>query len=136
MTVKMLPPGPLQTERLPDGRRRLLRDLNLEIGGEPLCVPKGFVTDYSSWPRCLPGPRFSRIDVAGVVHDALFWWGRWGAEPDARPVSFVEANRTWHKVARAGQEESRAGWLSAWSGRIGLFLGSWPVWIKYRRQDG
>ena len=128
--VVMLPPGPLQVERMPDGRRCLLRDLALTINGEALTVPAGFVTDYSSWPRCLPGPSFKRIDVAGVAHDFLFKLGTWGY--DGRDVGFIEANRVWFLVARAGQEGAAAGWFWAWLGRVGLFLGSWPVWLRYR----
>jgi len=134
MSVELLPPGALQTERLPDGRRRLIRDLNLVIDGRNLTVPKDFVTDYSSWPRALPGPKFSRVDVAGVAHDALFRWQGWtpSGEP---PISYVEANRVWFKVARHGtHHDAKANLFWAWTGRIGLFAASWPVWLKYKRQ--
>jgi hypothetical protein len=132
----MLPPGPLQVERLPDGRRRLLRDLKLQVGEDVIKVPTGFVTDYSSWPRFLPGPRFSKIDIAGVVHDALFRWGRIGESKDARKVGYVEANRIWYEVARAGgHKDAKATWLGALVGRVGLFVGAWPTWMRYRRLD-
>lgn len=124
--------GPLRVERMNDGRRRLLRRLDLLIGDELLSIPRDFITDYSSWPRLLPGPRFSRIDVAGIAHDFLFQLGTWGYE--GRPVTFIEANRVWYHVARAGSNPAaRAGFLSAWIGRAGLFVGSWPVWLRYRR---
>jgi hypothetical protein len=117
-----------------DGRRRLLRDLNLRIVDEELTVPENFETDYSSWPRLLPGPSFKRIDIAGVVHDALFQWGTWGIA--GRPVTYAEANRVWYVVARAGDHpDARASWFWAWAGRIGLLVGSWLVWLKYRRRD-
>ena len=50
-------PGPLQVERLADGRRRLLRALHYKVDGEDdlIKVPKGFVTDFSSDPIGLPG---------------------------------------------------------------------------------
>lgn len=64
----------LRTERLSDGRRKLLRDLVVEIGGaDPITIPAGFVTDFSSIPwfaRALV--RWSRVDIAGVVHDWLY----------------------------------------------------------------
>ena len=130
-SVELLPPGRLQVERMPDGRRRLLRDLNLKILDEKLSIPGNFETDYSSWPRYLPGPSFKRIDIAGVVHDALFRWATWGT--GGRPVTYSEANRVWQLVARAGDHrESRASWFWAWAGRIGLFVASWPVWWKYK----
>jgi len=134
MVVKLLPPGPLQVERLPDGRRRLLRELKIQVGDDVIKVPANFVTDFSSWPRALPGPDFSKIDVAGVVHDALFRWGRIGESKDSRKVGYVEANRIWYEVARAGShDDAKASWLGAWLGRCGLFVGAWPTWMRYRR---
>ena len=133
-SVQLLPPGRLQVERMWDGRRCLLRDLNLKIEGEDLTIPGGFETDYSSWPRFLPGPSFKRIDVAGVVHDALFRWGTWGI--GGRRVRYSEANRVWYLVARAGDHpDARASWFWAWVGRIGLCAGSWPFWLEYRSRD-
>jgi hypothetical protein len=133
----MLPPGPLQCERLPDGRRVLLRDLKIRVDADVIKVPEGFVTDFSSWPRFLPGPNFSKIDVAGVVHDALFRWGRIGESKDSRKVGYVEANQIWFKVARAGgHDDARASWLGAWVGRIGLWVGGYPTWRRYRKADG
>ena len=133
-SVQLLPPGRLQVERMCDGRRCLLRDLNLKIEGEDLTIPGGFETDYSSWPRFLPGPSFKRIDVAGVVHDALFRWGTWGI--GGRRVKYSEANRVWYLVARAGDHpDARASWFWAWVGRIGLCAGSWPFWLEYRSRD-
>jgi len=164
LSVVVKAPGPLRVERLSDGRRHLVRSLVLSIGGEDLRIPSGFVTDFSSWPRFLSfvlgfvaiglalfgaptysivavvailllslGPRFSRTDVAGVAHDFLFQLGKWGY--DGRKVGFVEANRVWYAVARAGQDGASAGFFWAWAGRIGLFLGSWPVWLRYRLSD-
>ena len=94
MSVEIHPPGRLQTEQLADGRRRLLRDLVLEIDGRSLTIPSGFVTDYSSWPRWLPGPRWSKIDTAGVAHDFLFKTQAWSG----RLVTYREANRIWYTV--------------------------------------
>jgi hypothetical protein len=106
--------------------------MNLEIGGRKLTIPDGTVTDFSSYPRWLPGPAFHRIDLAGVCHDHMFATGMWGDEP----VTFFEANRVWFDVARAGSIKSaRANWLWAWVGRIGLGLFSYPVWWHYRLRD-
>ena len=42
--------GPLQTERQNDGKRKLLRDLVVEVEGIRVIVKKGFLTDFSSIP--------------------------------------------------------------------------------------
>jgi hypothetical protein len=126
--------GPMRVERQSDGRRRLLRKLVLRIDSRDLEIPRDFVTDFSSWPRLLPGPAFHRIDVAGVAHDFLFKVGKWGYGGER--IGFVAANRVWFAVARAGESpRARAGWLTAWAGRVGLLLCSWPVWMKYRRAN-
>ena len=39
---------PLQTERESDGKRRLLRDLVVDVEGNRITVPSGFLTDFSS----------------------------------------------------------------------------------------
>jgi hypothetical protein len=133
VTCKLLPPGALQVERLPDGRRRLLRDLNLRLGGEEISIPAGFDTDYSSWPRFLPGPNYSKIDVAGIVHDFIFRYGWLGVE--GRDVSYIEANRIWYEIAKSGDDWTKCPLVWALLGRAGLFLGSWPVWLRYRMAD-
>ena len=50
--MSLAPNGTLQTERLPDGRRQLLRPLRYQIAGfeEPIEVPEGFETDFGSDP--------------------------------------------------------------------------------------
>ncbi|HUW12298.1 MAG TPA: DUF1353 domain-containing protein [Anaerolineae bacterium] len=131
--LKVLEPGHLQVERLPSGRRFLLRDLNLLLNDEPITIPAGFDTDYSSWPRWLPGPNYQRIDLAGIVHDYAFRYATLGEE--GRSLTYLEANRVWFQIARAGTDESRCPWLWAWAGRLGLAVGAWPTWICYRRQD-
>lgn len=69
------PPGPLQTERLPGGNRKLLRRLVVQLDDDTiLTVPKGFETDFSSIPRFARSfIDWSRVDIAGVVHDFLYW---------------------------------------------------------------
>ena len=131
--LQLLDPGSLQVERLPTGRRFLLRDLNLSLNDEPICIPAGFDTDYSSWPRCLPGPSYERIDIAGIVHDYAFRFGTLGE--DGRKLSYLEANRIWFQIARAGVEQTRLAWVWAWLGRIGLAVGAWPTWLRYRWAD-
>ena len=61
------PPGSLQTERLSNGNRMLIRDLVVRLDDDTeITVPKGFVTDFSSVPGLARGfLHWSRVDIAG-----------------------------------------------------------------------
>jgi len=115
----------LQTERREDGRRFLLRDLNVEIEGDPLTIPAGTITDFSSIPwygRILV--RWSKVDLAGVVHD---WYYQTGA------TSRAKADAIWRLMAVAGTHHANV--IQAWIGWLALRVGGWVVWRRYRRQD-
>lgn len=115
--------GPLQTERLPDGRRKLLRDFVYEVDGVRDTVPAGFVTDYSSVPwfgRFLM--RWSKVDVAGVAHD----WHYYSGKGTRR-----EADRVWRVIAAHG--EGAPGPVRARIGHVVLRVGGWYAWRKHRR---
>lgn len=115
--------GALQTERLPDGRRKLLRDFVYEIDGERRTVPAGFVTDYSSVPwfgRWLM--RWSKVDEAGVVHDERYYSGKGTRR---------EADRDWRIVATHG--EGAPGPIRARIGHAVLRVGGWYHWRKHRK---
>ena len=117
--------GPLQTERMPDGRRRLLRELVVEVEGERIRVPAGTVTDFSSIPwlgRVLV--RFSKVDIAGVVHDWLYQTG---------VTSRARADEIWRLLAESG--EHRANAFQARTGWLALRAGGGPAWRRYRRRD-
>ncbi len=128
---RVLPePGALRVERRADGRRSLLRCLrvdvsNLQDGSVVAEVPGEFVTDYSSIPwygRFLV--RWSKVDVAGVVHDYLYRDGAvlieqgqevvLGNAPEARQ----RADAIWSRVARSG--ERSANRVQAWVGFTAL----------------
>lgn len=90
--------GPLQVERIAAGRRILLRDLVVEVTGRygthTITVPKDFETDYSSIPTCLHFVvRWSKVDIAGVVHDRLYSTGE---------IPRREADWVWFLVAIGG----------------------------------
>lgn len=115
----------LQTERLPDGRRRLLRDLVVCVQGEAVTVPKDCVTDFSSIPwfgRMLV--RWSRVDIAGVVHDRLY---------HTADLSRARADEIWRLVAISG--EHRANLFQAYVGWFALRIGGWWVWNQLRREQ-
>ena len=100
-------PGPLRVEREPGHlSRKLLRDLNVQCLDVP--VPADFSTDYSSIPAlCRPLVQWSKVDVAGVVHDYCF-----------PRQSRREDDQIWHLLARSG--EWSAGPIQAWLGWVAL----------------
>ncbi len=113
---------PLQTERMPDGRRRLLRKLVLKVEGIEYPIEKDYVTDYSSIPwfgRFVV--RWSKVDIAGVIHDWLYEKG-----PDSRSG----ADRIWRIVARSG--EHHANCLQAGICWFALRVGACCAWKRHK----
>jgi len=68
--------------------------------------------------------RWSKVDIAGVVHD---WYYQTGATSRAR------ADEIWRLVAMAGTYHANA--IQAWIGWFALRVGGWIAWRRYRRQD-
>lgn len=118
--------GPLQTERIPDGRRRLLRDLVVKVGYYArIEAQKNFTTDFSSIPwfaRFLV--RWSKVDIAGIAHDWLYQTGL---------STRKTADEVWRLVAMAG--EHRASPFQARLCWIFLRIFSCRAWKSYRNQD-
>ena len=115
----------MQTERLEDGRRCLLRDLIVQIEEDTITIPAGTLTDFSSIPwygRILV--RWSKVDIAGVVHD---WYYQTGFTSRAR------ADEIWRLLAVAGTHHANA--IQAWIGWLALRVGGWIAWRRYRNQD-
>ena len=132
-TARRLSPR-LRTDRLESGRRRLARDLVLDLGvrlegvGDEhapwlalaeggthvVTVPTDFVTDFSSIPGFARWAyRFDKVDLAGCCHDLAY---RIGVPRDA-------ADELWRIVATSGERKvsglgGRIGWL-------GLRVGGW-----------
>ena len=125
------PPGPLRTERLPSGMRKLIRKLVVELeDGTRFTVPDGFETDFSSIPalaRCFID--WSKVDIAGVVHDFLYWCPQ-------KDIGRKRADHIWREIAGAG--EHHANWLQQWLGWAGLLAGGWYAFRRARkaREDG
>jgi len=123
----------LRVDRLDDGRRRLVRDLvidlgvTLEIGDDEypaftrsqagttvVTVPEGFITDFSSIPPFARAfYRFDSVDLAGCCHDLAYRVGV------PRPL----ADRIWEIVATSGRR--RVGRVRGWLGWLGLRAGGW-----------
>lgn len=124
-------PGALQVEKRADGRRRLLREIRVDVSSnldksDIVTVPAGFVTDYSSLPW---GTRWfmhwSRVDVAGVVHDYLYRCGE-----GVSGYTKARADAFWRRVALSG--DRRAWCHQAWLGWLVLRLFGW---CSFRRRD-
>ena len=134
--MPILQPGPLQVERLPDGRRRLLRPLPYKVDGveDPIEINdiEDFETDFSSDPIGLLD--WSKVDVAGVIHDYLY------QNPGA--VKGIETRRhedeVWRKIARSG--DWRCSRFTARLGWAGMRLVGWIFregpWKKARERIG
>ena len=132
MKSKVDPEYPLRVKRLPNGDRTLIAPLKViglrtrlpeEVkadGGRvtqgTVLIDEGFVTDYSSIPEKLHGfVRWSKVDVAGVVHDFLY-----------RNTSCprIEADAIWRELARSG--EHCAGPFQTWVAWVMLVgFGGW-----------
>lgn len=115
----------LKVKRVERGRRELTANLSVtvrtkcsrtfadpEIGsvtslgaqGTRILVHRGFVTDYSSIPTALHWiVRWSRVDIAGVIHDFLYREVK-GGRGDADDV--------WRELAIAG-DHSASEWQAA-----------------------
>lgn len=120
------PPGPLRTERLPNGRRKLIRNLVVRLeDGTTITVPHGFETDFSSIPAFARSfIDWSRVDIAGVVHDYLYWCPQAG-------IGRMRADGIWREIAGAGKHH--ANWLQQWLGWTGLLIGGWFAFRKARK---
>ena len=118
--------GPLQTERLGDGRRKLLREFVISVDDHVFTIPsQGYTTDYSSIPwygRFVV--RWSKVDIAGVVHDYLYVNGG---------VTRSTADEVWRLVALAG--EHHANRLQARICWLALRVGGCCAWRVYRELD-
>lgn len=115
--------GPLRVERLPDRRRKLLRDFVAVVDDHETTVPKGFETDYSSIPwigRLVVGWRAT--DEAGVIHDWLYYSGE---------VSRRVADELWRVVAESG--EGGANRFQGWLAHRALRVGGGIAWRRHRK---
>ena len=116
-------PGPLQIERLPNGNRELIRNLVVKLDdGTTITVPRGFETDFSSIPRVARSfLHWSKVDIAGVVHDFLYWCPQKG-------ISRKRADAIWKELAGAGQHHANC--FQRWAGWAGLRLIGWGAFCK------
>ena len=131
--------GALKTMRIRSGRRKLLRDLVVRVGehggSRKVTVPKDFVTDFSSIPwfgRWVV--RWSRVDIAGVVHDYLYTL----AGSDKYGCSRACIDIVWYRIAVSGETRAnrmqamvcwfaiRVGGSTSFRKKPGTFPPPWP----------
>ena len=119
------PPGSLRTERLRNGNRMLIRKLVVKLGkGTEITVPSGFETDFSSIPGFARSfIDWTRVDIAGVVHDYLYWCPQ-------EEISRKRADGIWRELAGAG--EHHANGIQRCLGWAGLRLAGWWAYRKAR----
>ena len=100
----------------------------------------GFNTDFSSIPQCCAWlVRWSKVDVAGVFHDALYAREAWGVDWEKRseepcermPLSRKDSDKVWRDIAMMGRH--RANWLQAHLGYLALRVGGGPAWRRHRK---
>lgn len=121
--------GTLRTMRISDGKRLLLRPLVVRVtvgeGQRTIVIPAGFDTDYSSIPVALHWfVHWSKVDMAGVIHDWLYRVGG---------MDRKEADLIWRDVALTG--DHRASKFQAQACYVvGLRIGARLSWCRYRRK--
>ena len=119
----------LRTMRLRDGSRQLLRPLVVTVtvkgGAKVIKIPAGFRTDYSSIPTVLQWfVLWSKVDVAGVVHDWLYRAGG---------MDRKDADKIWRDIAMTGV--NRATKFQAQGCYVaGLRIGARFTWCCYRKK--
>ena len=90
---------------------------------EVVVVPIGFRTDLASVPRVLWAllPPFGRYDAAAVLHDYLYFAPARMTRADADAVLY-EGMLALHVLP-----------FTRWSIYLGVRLGGWVAWRRYRR---
>jgi len=107
--------------RLSDGRRELLTDMiYIDSAGREWRVPAGFVTDFSSVPGFARWiARWDRHDLAGVLHDYLYYC----------VVGRRVADAIYYEACRAGRP--RCNVVQAFLLWAGVRLGGWSAWNEH-----
>lgn len=115
---------------LPDGRtRRILNLVVILIDGQPLVIPRGFLTDGASVPRFLWPilPPFGPYNKASLLHDYLYKTGK----INRAPVTRKQAD----DLFLAGMEALQVNPATRWAMWTGVRVGAFPAWFKYRKAE-
>lgn len=121
----------LATEHYKGKYDRLLRTLGYWVCSNEYCALKGMLTDYSSTPRIYDAMvKTYKVKFAGVIHDALYQSGK---DCTGREIKRREADLVWREIAQHGEDSANK--FQAYLGWIGLRLGGWVTWRKYRNKN-
>lgn len=116
-----------------DGDHQFLGEYACNLDDELILIPPGRISDASSWWSVIPGPNWRYIARAGYVHDEI--WKTHHLGTGGRKVGYFEGNWIWFKVAISGTRKTRCPLPWALVGLLGLTLGGWVSWWRYRRAD-
>ena len=86
------------------------------------------------WP--IVGSLFEPLSFpASVVHDDLYWTGKATFEGKEYPVTRARADATFYDMCLLYGGDSKIIRVRAYLKYIGLRLGGWRVWNRYRREN-
>lgn len=126
--------GLAQLEDEEDGcRAKLLRTLTYTTcDGWTLEVPAGFTTDFASIPRIFSAviPTRGRYNRPAIVHDFLYQH----APADPTTGRYCTQARA-DSILREACENCDVRLTQRWAIYLGLRIGGWWTWWKYRHDD-
>ena len=133
---------------LGDGKSFVVyQDFAVDIGGQKITIPKGFITDLTSVPRAFWWifDRWGKYGFAAVVHDYLYWQQFHNIPKDRADKIFLRlmlisgvgartANIIYQAVSKLGfkawkenaMQDKQTGFCKFLDGRVMR-----PVWVKY-----
>jgi Protein of unknown function (DUF1353) len=103
------------------------------LDGWRICVPTGFETDFASIPRPLWAviPPRGKYNRPAIVHDYLYHF----APLDPRTGRWCTQARA-DSIIREACENVDDRFTQRWAIYLGLRLGGFVAWRKYRKEDG
>ena len=126
--------GLVRTEELPDGcHARLLEPLTYTTkDGWRITAPENLITDYASIPRAVqvfipPRGVFNR---PAIIHDFLYRYAP-GDPATGQPCTQGRADA----ILREACENCDDRFTQRWTIWLGLRLGGWVAWRRYRREQ-
>jgi hypothetical protein len=127
-------PAPLVRD-LEDGIRQQLQEslaYTTRDGLWTIVVPALFATDYASIPQLLQNilPARGRGNRANILHDYLYQ----RAPRDPRTGDQV-TQAAADAIKLEGDQVLGERWSRRWAMYLGLRLGGWVTWRRYRRRE-
>jgi Protein of unknown function (DUF1353) len=131
MSAGTFTPAPLVRD-LEDGVRQQLQEPLAHVTADGLwtiVVPAGFITDYASIPQVLHSvlPPRGKGNRANIVHDYLY---RYAPRDPRTGASVTQA--TADRIKLEGDAILGERWTRRWAMYVGLRVGGWVTWRRYR----